>query len=111
MKEILGNKTFAETGWINLRQAIGTEYFEIIEDLARFNKEFFLDDNIFKIKYLVLANSESNTMRLTLDYEEDLTLANIVFQKLKFSIFSNHFCLNLWIIITFLVRDCKRRIV
>lgn len=45
LKEILGNKTFAETGWINLRQAIGTEYFEIIEDLARFNKKFFVDDD------------------------------------------------------------------
>jgi hypothetical protein len=44
IEEILGNKTFAETGWMSA-PSYWDIYFEIIEDLARFNKKFFLDDD------------------------------------------------------------------
>lgn len=46
-------------------------------------KEFFLIDDIINAQFLILENSASKkNIRLTLDYEEDLVLANRIFKKL-----------------------------
>lgn len=46
-------------------------------------REFFLTPKLFKTKYLVLDKTKfSDNVRLTLDYDEDLELAQKIFEKL-----------------------------
>ena len=47
-------------------------------------KEFFMNDNLFKVKYLVpeIEREFSENLRLTIDYEEDFELAKKVIQEL-----------------------------
>ena len=47
-------------------------------------KEFFMNDNLFKIKYLIpeIERDFSENLRLTIDYEEDFELAKKVIQEL-----------------------------
>ena len=47
-------------------------------------KEFFMNDNLFKIKYLIpeIERDFSENLRLTIDYEEDFELAKKVIEEL-----------------------------
>lgn len=45
-------------------------------------REFFINSDIFKTKFLLLNENVPKNLRLTLDYEEDLHFADIVFSAL-----------------------------
>ena len=79
LREFLGIKTFAETGWKNLCEAIGSQYAAIIEDLAIFHKKIYLDEEfIGKCENIIDECEKSDTYGnyIGKHYEDILYLNN-----------------------------------